>query len=388
LLGVIVKRSAFQFVPASRQWRADLQQYNLGVSKAVAETQAIWICEKCQMDTVDHPGPTISVQALQCCAVVRRLGMEEAHLAFLEETAPLEGKDGWNVSLRRLDEMLRIIAFQPSQDDVIFDEWKRLHDILFSKAIDWIPVDADTKPRDLLCAGIERLVDLSIVTGRGTGVICSFLREFLSLFTGCCLLSGTGHPASPHFLTPFYLTSCRNCLVRPGGQPGLLCGQCSTPTVQCHLASALDLAILQQYDEAASLVGSVVLFHRDDLVLSQCCRYPFEAWQKPIEMIVVSFRLRDVHSPRFDAKTAVTEGLFHLVPVYNQAQLHSILSKCKSHGDVGQNWKDEGFVQMNFADLKIRIADSKSIFEATQREVVKFVSGRGASAQSVVSMAS
>jgi hypothetical protein len=43
---------------------------------------------------------------------------------------------------------------------------------------------------------------------------------------------------------------------------------------------------------------------------------------------------------------------------------------------------------MNFADLKIRIADSKSIFEATQREVVKFVSGRGASARSVVSVAS
>ena len=393
-LRLSVRRPSRNIIQESLAWYESLKSTNPGF-QFFSDTQMEYrFCVNCMPKASSPPidnslevtSSVVLKQALQCRAVIRRVGQENFASHFTDEDPDWSAQTnrvnhGVFFSLRRLDAMMTSIITRHSlseRDDsassvssaFMVPPWVQA---LFPVCrVDWAPARLEHEPVSLLCESllawrrIDERDNARRLAKRKT------IRLFVMLIPAWCILpsneSSTLRTVGPPKLylrirEPWVSPSCIFCSARPV-EGSVTCGHVScrgmlnrnTEIGELRKTDSPSvLARILNYNECSSLIGTTVLFRATDPVVaalkrdaiqfdsdSRCVEY-IVAFYMPADMVAGALKAKP-KNPFFD-KFVDGSGIFHLFPVVSSDQMKFVLELCKprrkpsdSKDDIDHSW--------------------------------------------------
>jgi hypothetical protein len=353
-----IMRPDIDVLQQCRDWIEELKEHNRFIW-SLGDACTVLICGDCQRKlrkTADSGGcrdvsqtpdkeswaediEVIRREALNCRAVIRRLGIESYATRFFDEGISASSF----VNLRRLDAMMtRIIQNNSGEGETkmavtrsreVFSMPARISQS--NERFAWAPQELETKPYHLLVRGFRMLyrrcydmpsheVHFPAHLADAKALISHFVRLFCAW---CVPVQEFGRRVAPTpFLnarTPWVRPSCAVCsalasTTMRSGQPicdSAVCGREAIESIKSQ-------DMVASFEECSALVGSTVLVFPGDRVLSFVAREAelrIESFGRPVEFIVAFYS-----PPTSDGG----EGNFLLLPALSQQQLQYLLDRC------------------------------------------------------------
>lgn len=341
-----------------KDWIEELKERNRFVWK-LADSCTVSFCGDCQRKlrkiaddggcrnephTPDKESWAESVErvrreALNCRAVIRRLGIESYARRFFDEGTSTSSI----VSLRRLDAMMtRIIQKNSGRgemnmavttSDKVFFMPARISQS--NNRLDWAPQELETRPYHLLVRGFRMFYkrcydvpsqELHFLTHLADAK--ALISHFVRLFCAWCVPVqefGRGVAPTPwlNARSPWVRPSCAVCsalasTTMRSGQPICDSSVCRQEAIESFKFQDM----VGSFEECSALVGSTVLVFPGDSALSFVAREAelrIESFGRPVEFIVAFY------SPQVPDGG---EGDFLLLPALSQQQLQYLLDRC------------------------------------------------------------
>ncbi|CAB9513770.1 expressed unknown protein [Seminavis robusta] len=342
-LKLFVKRPSVDVIEQVTQWIALLRERNQFMWEALAKESSVSFCCKCQKSKRDSSSDTdesqqerIKREAINCRAVLRRLGMESYSFAFFDE--PSSSTEF--VSLRRLDAMMSWIIHSHSQQAAESSPAKdRLQASFFQPRrvaaskdrLEWAPPELEAKPNLLLAKGFGLLLRRSRSAPshneHHAEEANSLISHFIRLFCAWCVpIRELPKRAPPSWAlnarVPWVKPSCTVCFSRAS-----TCERSNLPVCEDQFCcrDAIESGWLEDsassYAQNAALIGTTVLVFPGDPILAfvaQEAMLVINSFGRPIEFLVTFY------SPPLQCGE---EGQFFLHPVISQIQLQYLLDR-------------------------------------------------------------